>query len=67
VYQDSPSLQLGAIFLGTAAKWHDIVVFSILLIFGSISFYFAFPHARERIDTFLNPSEDTLGSDYQIR
>lgn len=58
---------IGAIFLGTVAKWQDIVVVGVFLSICIISFFLIFPHARERLQTFNNPDKDVLGSDYQIR
>jgi cell division protein FtsW len=56
-----------AMYFVAGAPWRDfgLLVLVALLAFGII--IFARPYVRERIETFLRPSENSLGSGYQIQ
>lgn len=55
---------VGVFFL-LAAKWRDILVVLGLAIIGGLLLYTLLPHVSDRINTFLNPENDTLGMSYQ--
>jgi cell division protein FtsW (lipid II flippase) len=59
-----------SVFLGllyVATRRLSYVVFGILLFAaGSVVLYLVFAHVRERVDVWLNPYADPLGTGYQI-
>jgi cell division protein FtsW len=54
-------------FFLTSAKVKDMAILFAVIIIGGITFYFTFPHAKERVDTFLNPNQNTLNQSYQAK
>ena len=54
------------VFVAVAAKIKDVVIGVMLFIFCLFAFYLYYPHANERISTFLNPTTDLLGKSYQL-
>ncbi len=55
------------VFFITSAKYKDILLIVGIGLVGIFSFYLFFPHARERVDTFLNPSEKLQNQSYQAK
>ena len=55
-------------FLITKNKWHIIFVMVSLVAMFIIAWFFVFQtYQKDRINTFLNPSLDPLGSGYNVR
>jgi cell division protein FtsW len=56
-----------AMYFVAGAPWRDFGILALvaILVFGAI--IFARPYALERVKTFLHPSENALGSGYQIQ
>lgn len=55
-------------FLITKNKWHIVFVLSSLVIMFILAWFFVFqPYQKDRINTFINPSLDPLGSGYNVR
>jgi cell division protein FtsW len=56
-----------AMFITAGAKWRHV----LLLVIGAVAavalMAYMKPYVRSRIDTFLNPSSNSLGSSYQIQ
>ncbi|TSC60888.1 MAG: Stage V sporulation protein E Required for spore cortex synthesi [Parcubacteria group bacterium Gr01-1014_107] len=53
-------------FASAGAKWRDILIIGII---GAVSLgavIYTKPYAMERINTFLDPTKDTLGASYQL-
>lgn len=56
---------VGVFFL-LAAKWKDLLgIAALLTVVGFLGYTFL-PHVSDRINTFLHPETDTLGTSYQI-
>ena len=49
------------------APWRDFGILALLLIITLFSIAYMRPYVLERIETFMNPSENSLGSGYQIQ
>lgn len=56
---------VGVFFL-IAAKWRDIFIILGILIVLALGAYTFLPHISDRINTFLNPESDALGTSYQV-
>ena len=56
-----------AIFLTAGGKWKHILILSLAGIFGLVVIAYTRPYVMNRINTFLHPSENALGSGYQIQ
>lgn len=56
---------VGVFFL-LAAKWRDLLAVMLLVIVVGFIGYTFLPHVSDRINTFLYPDADTLGTSYQI-
>lgn len=55
-------------FLVTKNKWHIIFVLLSLVLLFLAAWFFAFqPYQKDRINTFINPALDPLGSGYNVR
>jgi len=55
-------------FLVTKNKWHLVfVLFSIVILFAASWFLVFQDYQKNRINTFLNPASDPLGSGYNVR
>lgn len=58
---------IAAAFFCTSAKIKDLVIIILLGGLASVIFYFTFSHAQNRINTFLNPSENLQSQSYQAK
>lgn len=56
---------IAGVFLITNAKIKDILIFGFLLFFAFAGFYMYYPHAKERVNTFLFPDRNTSDQNYQ--
>lgn len=57
----------GAMLFASGAPWKDMVVLGLAALVIGAGVFFAFPHARDRVATYLQPSADPLGAGYQIQ
>jgi cell division protein FtsW len=55
------------IFFLLSAKWHDVVTILIALAMVAFSFYTFYPHARERVNTFMFPEKNSEDQNYQVK
>lgn len=55
-----------AMLFASGAPWKDMAVIGLAALIIGAGVFFAFPHARDRIETFLKPSDDVLGAGYQV-
>jgi cell division protein FtsW (lipid II flippase) len=58
------SVFLAVLFVATA-RWSYVALGAVLFVAGSIALYAVFPHVRARIDIWLDPFADPLGTGYQ--
>jgi len=56
-----------AMFVTAGAKWRHILLLGLVGILVVASIAFMRPYVMERITTFMNPTDDPLGSGYQIQ
>ncbi|MEK7551945.1 MAG: putative peptidoglycan glycosyltransferase FtsW [Patescibacteria group bacterium] len=56
-----------AMFIAAGCKWRDIIIILLIGIIGFTFIAFSKPYIMQRISTFFNPSEDSLGASYQIQ
>lgn len=56
---------VGVFFL-LAAKWRDLLAIAALVAIVGLAGYTFLPHVSDRINTYLHPETDTLGTSYQI-
>lgn len=56
-----------AIYLASGGQWKHILVLGIVCILGVGLLAYERPYVRARINTFINPASDSLGSGYQIQ
>lgn len=56
-----------AIFLTGGGKWRHILILALIGMLGIAFLAFTRPYIAERIQTYLNPAENALGSGYQIQ
>jgi cell division protein FtsW len=56
-----------AIFLAAGGKWKYIIVLMLIGAIGAGFLVATRPYLRQRLDTFLNPGTNSLGSSYQIQ
>jgi cell division protein FtsW len=56
-----------AMFIAAGCKWRDIVILGLLMVMGLGLVYTTRPYIRARVNTFLNPSENSLSASYQIQ
>ncbi|MDZ7726175.1 MAG: putative peptidoglycan glycosyltransferase FtsW [Candidatus Campbellbacteria bacterium] len=61
------AITMFAMFITSGARAKHIALLLTILLPVLIAMLFLFPYARERIDTFLNPSENTMDESYQIQ
>lgn len=53
------------VFFIINAKWKDVAIISLFAVVAFFGFYFYFPHAKDRINTFLFPDKNTSDQNYQ--
>ena len=58
------SVFLAVLFVATA-RWSYVALGALLFVIGGIALYALFPHVRTRIDIWLDPLADPLGTGYQ--
>src|SRR3989344_5759527 len=56
-----------AIFLVGGGKWKHIFLLSLIGLLGITIIAYNRPYVMNRINTFIHPSENSLGSGYQIQ
>lgn len=56
-----------AIYLVAGARFRHLGTVFLIGILTFTVLAFSFPYVRDRLSTFLNPAEDSLGSSYQIQ
>lgn len=56
-----------AMFIASGARLRDIAIVILLGTLALLTIAFMRPYIMERIQTFLNPGDDPLGSSYQIK
>jgi cell division protein FtsW len=56
-----------AIFLSAGGKWKYIFIVFLLGVIGFSALAYTRPYIRSRIQTFINPAQNALGSGYQIQ
>jgi cell division protein FtsW len=56
-----------AIFLAAGGKWKYILILILIGAIGATFLVATRPYLRQRLDTFLNPGTNSLGSSYQIQ
>jgi cell division protein FtsW len=56
-----------AIFLTAGGQWKYIFITGLIGILGIAAIAFTRPYVMNRINTFINPAENALGSGYQIQ
>ncbi|MCX6787505.1 MAG: FtsW/RodA/SpoVE family cell cycle protein, partial [Candidatus Kaiserbacteria bacterium] len=54
-------------YFAAGAPWRDFGILALIAIAALGTIIFVRPYALERIETFLNPSANSLGSGYQIQ
>jgi len=56
-----------AIFVAAGGRWFHLFIMAIICLvsLGALATYR--PYVKDRIETFLNPKQDTLGSSYHLR
>lgn len=57
----------GAMFFAAGSRWRDIGIVIILALLAFAALAVSRPYVLDRVTTFLNPTEDQLGSGYQIK
>lgn len=57
----------GAMFVVAGAKIRDILILALVAILGLGIIVMVRPYVLDRITTFLDPSQDPLGSSYQVQ
>ena len=57
---------LTAMFLVAGGRWRYIISVFLIGVIGIATIAYQRPYVKERINTFMNPAENTLGSGYQI-
>lgn len=56
-----------AIYLSSGGKWKHILALGLICVLGLGILAYERPYVRARINTFINPAHDSLGSGYQIQ
>ena len=56
-----------AMFLSAGGKWRYIVILALISILGLGILAYERPYVMSRITTFVNPTDNSLGSGYQIQ
>lgn len=56
-----------AVFLVGGAKWRHVALVLLIAVVGLASIIMVRPYLIQRITTFLDPSQDSLGASYQIQ
>ncbi len=56
-----------AVYLASGGQWKHILVLGICCVLGIGILATQRPYVKARINTFINPSQDSLGSGYQIQ
>jgi len=56
-----------AVFLTAGGRWRYIFILALVGLIGLGALAFTRPYVMSRINTFLNPAEDSLGKGYQIQ
>lgn len=56
-----------AIFVSAGGRWRDLFILFLIGLVGISIFIYFKPYAKARIMTFLDPTENSLGSGYQIQ
>jgi cell division protein FtsW len=60
------SLTAFSMFFVAGAKWKHLLLIFLIAIIGFASIIYMRPYVLDRVMTFIHPTEDTLGSGYQI-
>lgn len=55
------------IFLAGGLPWKQFIAIILIGVFGLSAVIFTRPYLMQRVETFLNPASDPLGSGYQIQ
>ncbi|HZS42887.1 MAG TPA: putative peptidoglycan glycosyltransferase FtsW [Candidatus Paceibacterota bacterium] len=56
-----------SMFVVAGCRWRDLFILGLIGIIGIGVLYVSRPYIRQRIDTFIHPANDALGSGYQIQ
>lgn len=56
-----------AMFIAAGGRWREVLVIVIIGALGIAFLYATRPYVRQRIETFINPTSDSLGASYQIQ
>ena len=56
-----------AMLVASGASWKHILIIILISIAGFALVAYERPYIRDRLQTFINPSRDSLGSSYQIQ
>jgi len=56
-----------AMYFVAGAPWRDFGILLLLALLALGTVMYARPYTRERVMTFINPAEDSLGNGYQIQ
>ncbi len=56
-----------AVYLTAGGRWRDLVIMGIIGVLGLTLLVFQRPYLMNRIQSFIDPSKDSLGSSYQIQ
>ncbi len=56
-----------AMFISAGGKWKYLFISAVIGILGIAALAYSRPYVMSRITTFINPSENSLGSGYQIQ
>ncbi len=56
-----------AMYVTAGGKWRDLILMGLLGIVGLTALVFQRPYLMNRIQSFIDPSKDALGTSYQIQ
>ncbi len=56
-----------AVYIAAGARWRDMAVVFVIALLCLGAIFYTIPHARDRVITFLNPSQNQQAQGYQIR
>ncbi|TSC70730.1 MAG: Stage V sporulation protein E Required for spore cortex synthesi [Parcubacteria group bacterium Gr01-1014_46] len=56
-----------AIYLASGGRWKHILILGLCAVLGVALLAWQRPYIKNRINTFINPAADSLGSGYQIQ
>jgi len=56
-----------AVYIAAGARWLHLFFLVLIGVVGVVVLASIFPHVKDRLETFRNPEQQTLGSSYQVR